>query len=93
MERERTSTVIRIRSDIMFRAKRRAKMNGQSLNAYIESLMDRDTTPVIPKLPKDFKVSDEILAMNCHVPMPTREEIESDPRLARIFRHEIESVL
>ena len=93
MERERTATVIRIRPDIMARAKRQAKMNNLSLNAYIENLMDRDTTPVIPNLPKDFKVSEEILNLNCNIPTPSREEIEADPKLARIFRYEIESLL
>ncbi len=92
MERERTTTVIRIRPDIMARAKRLAKFNNMSLNAYIENLLDRDTTPVFPKLPKDFKVSDEILSLNYNISSPTREEIESDPRLYHILGYEIENI-
>ena len=85
METARVSTIIRLRPDVMAQAKRRAKKEKLSFNAYVEKVLDRETRLEWPVLPPDYKVSEEILQMSGCIPMPSREEIEADPRLAHIL--------
>ena len=49
--------------------------------------MEKATAIVLPKLPKDFVVSDEILQMNGCIRWgePTEEELAEDPKLAYLW--------
>ena len=89
METSRVSAIIRLKPDNMAWAKQQAKRAGKSFNAYIEQLIERER-PALPKLPKDYKISEEIEALTCIKQWrePTREELEADPRLAKILGYE-----
>ena len=72
----------------MAQAKRRAKKEKLSFNAYVEKVLDRETRLEWPVLPPDYKVSEEILQMSGCIPTewkPSKEELENDPRLAHIW--------
>ncbi|MBR4775527.1 MAG: toxin-antitoxin system HicB family antitoxin [Bacteroidales bacterium] len=86
METARVSTIIRLRPELLDRAKRRAKQSHLSLNAFVERTLERTCEPEWPVFPPDFKVSDEILSFAIKdFKYPTREELEADPRLAHIW--------
>lgn len=90
-EMTRIQTAFRLPPELLERMKKAAKRNGLSLNAYAENLFERDTRIRLPKLPKDYTVSEDILALRCtgHWVEPTREELEADPRLAHALGYEI----
>lgn len=83
----RAQTVLRLDYYLFERAKMRAKERGQSFNSYVESLIEKEAGLVFPKLPKDFKVSEEIKSFG--VPggfvRPSQEELDADPKLAYLF--------
>lgn len=81
----RTQTIIRLRPDLLEHAKRRARQQHRSLNSYIERLVEVDAEPVLPAIPPDFEISEEIRQMSGCIKMPPREDIESDPRLSHIL--------
>ena len=91
----RVQTVIRLRPEVFARLKFKAKQENLSLNAYVEKTLEEQTKPVLPKLPKDFEIDPVIASFSGMLREPTREEIESDPKLARIWRkhYETESIL
>lgn len=80
-------TAFRIPEDLLARMKREAKKRGTSLNAFVIDVMNRETRVEWPHLPKDYKVSQEILDLQCvkNWKEPSREELEEDPRLAAIL--------
>lgn len=87
MGNARIQTAFRLPQDLLARVKREAKRKNLSVNAYVEDVLDRETRIEWPKLPKDFKVSQEILDLRI-VPdwtPPTPEELEQDPKLAAIL--------
>lgn len=87
METVRESALIRLRPELMARAKRQAKAAHMSFNAFVEKTLERAVEPEWPVLPPDYKVSEEILGFAC-IPAnwkPTKEELEADPRLAHIW--------
>lgn len=81
----RTQTVIRLRSDILARARFKAKQNHVSLNAYLEQAIEAYVTPKIPSLSKDFTVDPAIERFSGIMPEPTKEQLEADDRLAYIL--------
>ena len=82
----RIQTAFRFTPELLERMKRTAKRRNLSLNRLVAETMDRETRLELPKLPKDFKVSDEILSMHCiHFTEPTPEEMEEDPKLAYLW--------
>ena len=81
----RLSTVIRLRPDLMDRVKRQAKKSGKSFNSYVEQVLDRETGLQFPKLPKDFKISEEILNMSGCCREPDAEALKKDPKLAYLW--------
>ena len=86
MRTEKVSTIIRLRPELLDRAKRMAKRSNLSLNAYVEKTLERECRLEWPVLPPDFKVSDEILSFAIKdFKDPTKEELEADPRLAHIW--------
>jgi len=68
----RVQTAFRFPVDLLARAKRRASEKHQSLNRYLESLIERDTRLEFPHIPKNFKISEEILSLS--------RGIKCDPR-------------
>ena len=80
-------TAFRFPPELLEKMKKMAKRNGQSLNAYAETIFERETRLEWPVLPKDLKVSDEILQMNGCIKWgkPTEEELAADPKLAYLW--------
>ena len=91
----RVQTVIRLRPELMMRIKYRAKGQGLSVNAYVEKVLEEDALPKIPKISEDFEIDPVIASFGGMLREPTREEVESDPKLAHIWRkhYETESIL
>ncbi len=87
METARESALIRLRPELMARAKRQAKKEHLSFNAFVEKTLARAVEPEWPILPPDFKVSEEIRSLTCILGnwRPTQEELDADPRLAHIW--------
>lgn len=83
----RIQTAFRLPPELLERMKRTAKKRKVSLNQLVEQIIDRETRLELPKLPKDFKVSDEILQMNGCIKWgePTEEELAADPKLAYLW--------
>jgi hypothetical protein len=89
METARVSSLIRLQPGLMEKAKRRAKQENLSFNAYIERLLEQDSRLEWPTLPADFKVSEEILSFQIDGwKEPSKEELEADPKLAHILGYE-----
>lgn len=89
METARVSSLIRLQPGLMEKAKRRAKQENLSFNAYIERLLEQDSRLEWPTLPADFKVSEEILGFQIDGwKEPSKEELEADPKLAHILGYE-----
>lgn len=89
METARVSSLIRLQPGLMERAKRRAKQENLSFNAYIERLLEQDSRLEWPTLPADFKVSEEILGFQIDGwKEPSKEELEADPKLSHILGYE-----
>lgn len=89
METVRESALIRLRPELMARAKRQAKAQHMSFNAFVEKTLERAVEPEWPVLPPDFKISEEILKMNGSVKMPSKETIEANPRLKHILKDSV----
>lgn len=86
METVRESALIRLRPELMARAKRQAKAQHISFNAFVEKTLERAVEPEWPVLPPDYKVSEEVLSFQIkNWKEPTKEELEADPRLAHIW--------
>jgi len=83
----RIQTAFRLRQDVLSGVKREAKRRGMSVNAYVEQTLERETRIEWPKLPKNFTASQEILDLQIIHDWvdPTPEELEEDPRMARIL--------
>ena len=83
---ERVQTILRLPPDLMARVKRASKRDKCSVNSFIEHALDKATGLEFPKLPADFKVSDEILNLACFkLPKPTQEELDNDPKYAYLY--------
>ena len=83
----RIQTAFRLRPSLIARLKREAEKEHESLNSYVENVLERHVELEWPKIPADFKVSDEILSLACIKGWkePTQEELDADPRLAHIL--------
>ena len=82
---KRVQTAFRFRPSLIARIKREAGKQNLSVNSYVEKVLERETELDWPVLPPDFDISDELKAMQCSIAMPSKEEIEADPRLAHIL--------
>jgi hypothetical protein len=80
-------TAFRIPEDLLVRMKQEAKKRGTSLNAFVIDVMNRETRVEWPHLPKDYKVSQEILNLKCvdKLREPTPEEFAEDPKLEYLW--------
>ena len=79
---ERVQTIIRLRPELMARVKRASKRENRSVNSFIEHTLEKATGLEFPKLPKDFKVSDEILSLGGTIAVPTPEMLDKEAKLA-----------
>lgn len=93
METARIQTAFRFTPELLGRLKRQAQREHKSLNAYVENILDRETRLEWPKLPKDFKVSEEILRMNGCIKLeePSEEELKNDPKLAYLWKKYVQT--
>ena len=82
---ERVQTILRLPPELMARVKRASKREKCSVNSFIEQTLDKATGLEFPKLPADFKVSNEILNLGFAIAEPTPEMLENDPKLAYLW--------
>ena len=82
---ERVQTIVRLRPELMARVKRASKRENRSVNSFIEHTLEKATGLEFPKLPKDFKVSDEILSLGGTIGVPTQEMLDKDAKLAYLW--------
>lgn len=83
---ERVQTIVRLRPELLARVKRVARRENRSVNSFIEDALEKAAGLEFPKLPPDFKVSDEILGLACFkMPHPTQEELNKDPKFAYLY--------
>lgn len=86
METARIQTVLRLPPELMERVKRNARKEKRSFNSYVEHLLDKATETEFPSLPPDFKVSEDILSLQCsESEEPTAEMLADDPKLAYLW--------
>lgn len=50
-------------------------------NRYIKSILNKDMESTLPYIDPNQKINPELLSMAGTIPMPSQEEIDSDPRL------------
>ncbi len=86
----RVQTAFRFRPSLIAKLKREAEKQHVSLNSYVESILEKHVELEWPRIPADFKVSDIVLSMNGSIPMPSKEELEDDPRMAHILGYAYE---
>ena len=88
----KVQTAFRLSPSLISRLKRQAEREHKSLNAFVETTLEKSVEIEWPKLPKDFPVSKEILNLRCGIKWvePTKEELEADPKLARILGYAYE---
>lgn len=87
METTRIQTVLRLPPELMDRVKRSARKQKCSFNSYVERVLDQVTNPVLPVLPHDLTLSDEIANLRrftC-VEQPSSGMLEADPKLACLW--------
>lgn len=82
---ERVQTIVRLRPELLARVKRASKRENRSVNSFIEHALEKATGLEFPKLPKDFKVSDEILSLGGTIAVPTQEMLDKDAKLAYLW--------
>ncbi len=78
-------TGIRLPEELITGLKRKAKSKGMSFNAYVESVLEEDIKAEIPYIDPDEEIDSDILALSGILKMPSRMEIEVDPRLKTIL--------
>lgn len=79
----RIQAAIRLSPELYERVKRNARREHRSFNSYVENVLDKATELEFPKIPDDFKISEEIKAFGkCHFVRPSQEELDADPKLA-----------
>lgn len=87
MEKARIQTAFRFTPELVSRLKRQAQRKHQSLNAYVEDILDRETRVEWPKIPKDYQISEEIKSMVGCIKLkePSAEDLQKDPKLAYLW--------
>ncbi len=83
----KVQTAFRFDADLLSRLKRKAKARGQSLNAYVENVLVKDTPAnlVWPEIVFPADISPETMAITRNYTSFTKEELRKDDRLAYIF--------
>ena len=75
-------TGIRLPENLIQALKKKAKNQGLSFNRYVESVLMKDAEIEIPHIDPEEEISSELLSLSGTIPMPTKEEIATDPRIA-----------
>lgn len=74
-------TGIRLPENLIMVLKKKARSRGVSFNRYVEYVLNKDAEKTLPYIDPNDKISPELLSMAGTIPMPSQEEIDSDPRL------------
>ena len=74
-------TGIRLPENLIMVLKKKARSRGVSFNRYVEYVLNKDAEKTLPYIDPNDKIGPELLSMAGTIPMPSREEIDSDPRL------------
>ena len=78
-------TGIRLPENLIIKLKKKAKNHGLSFNAYVQHVLTKDVNSDIPYIDPNKEIDPSLLSMAGTVIMPSKEELESDPRLAAAF--------
>jgi len=80
-------TAFRLDAILLERLKRQAKSINRSLNSYVETILFNAAERELPRMPEGFEISEEIKELCGFIELetPTREELEKDPKLERIW--------
>ena len=78
-------TGIRLPEDLIIQLKKKAKSHGVSFNAYVQHVLTEDVNSDIPYIDPNDEIDPSLLSMAGTLTVPSREELESDPRLAAAF--------
>lgn len=78
-------TGIRLPENLILQLKKKAKSHGISFNAYVQRVLTEDVNSDIPYIDPSDEINPALLSMAGTLIVPSREEIESDPRLAAAF--------
>ena len=87
MQTTRVQTAFRLDTGLLNRMKRKAKANGESLNAIVERTLNKSFPAELtwPKIQFPIKISPETRALTRDFKTFTEEELKKDERLAYIF--------
>ena len=78
-------TGIRLPENLIIQLKKKARSHGVSFNAYVQHVLTEDVNSDIPYIDMNDEISPSLLSMAGTISVPSREELESDPRLASAF--------
>ena len=78
-------TGIRLPENLIIQLKKKAKSRGVSFNAYVQHVLMEDVNGVVPYIDPDDEISPSLLSMAGTLDEPSREDIESAPRLLEAF--------
>jgi hypothetical protein len=78
-------TGIRLPENLIIQLKKKAKSRGVSFNAYVQHVLTEDVNSDIPYIDPNDEINPALLSMAGTITVPSREELESDPRLAATF--------
>jgi len=85
--RSKSTDSIQVQAVPDCKAQKKAEKEHESLNSYVESILEKHVELEWPQITADFKVPDEVLSLACIKGWqePTQEELDADPRLAHIL--------
>ena len=78
-------TGIRLPENLIIQLKKKARSRGISFNAYVQHVLTEDVNNDIPYIDMNDEISPFLLSMAGTISVPSREELESDSRLASAF--------
>ena len=78
-------TGLRLPENLIIQLKKKARSRGISFNAYVQHVLTKDVNNDIPYIDMNDEISPSLLSMAGTISVPSREELESDPRLASAF--------
>ena len=83
---KRVQTAFRLPVELIERVKWKAQRENRSVNNYVEDILTKATQAQWPRLPKGYTASAaDLFNYKGHVPSPTQEMLEADPKLAYIW--------
>ena len=89
METERVQTGLRFRPALIAKLKSKAKRTNKSFNRYVEDVLEKEVADELPRLNReDFVKNNRFLALGKTIPAFTKEQLDSDPKLAYLLGEE-----